>query len=194
MDINEIINGIYSMPQTSIDKLGRHLCKVAFPKGYHLIEADRLEKDIYFLNKGIASAYIHRNGKKITFWIGREGSTIISLRSYVSNQKGYETVELMEDSELYLLKRDDLYMLFNEDIHIANWGRKFAELEFLHTEERLIPALYTKATERYLSLLRNDPELLQRIPLETLASYLGITPVSLSRIRANITTQHDQHG
>lgn len=194
MDIKEIINGIYRMPQTSIGKLERHLSMVSYPKGYHLIKADKLETDVYFLNKGIASAYIHRNGKRITFWIGREGSTIISLRSYVSNQKGYETVELMEDSELYLLKRDDLYLLFEEDIHIANWGRKFAELEFLRTEERLIPALYTKATDRYLSLLKNDRELLQRIPLETLASYLGITPVSLSRIRASIMNQPEhQH-
>jgi CRP-like cAMP-binding protein len=186
MNINEIINGIYRMPAYSISKLERYMIKVSYPKGYHLLEAGKLEPDVFFLDKGIACAYIHKEGKKITFWIGREGSTIMSLRSYVNNQKGYETVELMEDSDLYMLKRRDLYQLFNEDIHIANWGRKFAELEFLHTEERLIPTLYTTASERYMSLLENDPELLQRIPLEALSSYLGITPVSLSRIRATV--------
>jgi cAMP-binding proteins - catabolite gene activator and regulatory subunit of cAMP-dependent protein kinases len=92
----------------------------------------------------------------------------------------------MEDSTLYVLKRNDLYELFKEDIHIANWGRKLAELEFLQTEERLIPLLFTTASERYKKLLENNPDLLQRMPLECLASYLGITPVSLSRIRANL--------
>jgi signal-transduction protein with cAMP-binding, CBS, and nucleotidyltransferase domain len=186
MNIKVIVNSIYPMPESSVEKLESRLTMVSFPKGYHLLEADKLEPDVFFLDKGIACAYIHRGGRKVTFWIGREGSTIMSLRSYVSNQKGYETVELMEDSDLYMLKRSDLYQLFNEDIHIANWGRKFAEMEFLRTEERLIPALYTTASERYQSLLVDDPELLQRIPLETLASYLGITPVSLSRIRAKI--------
>ena len=76
--------------------------------------------------------------------------------------------------------------LFEEDIDIANWGRKLAELEFLRAEEKLIPLLFTTASERYRVLLERTPDLLQRIPLECLASYLGITPVSLSRIRAKL--------
>ena len=61
-----------------------------------------------------------------------------------------------------------------------------AELEFLRAEEKLIPLLFTTASERYRVLLERTPDLLQRIPLECLASYLGITPVSLSRIRAKL--------
>ena len=177
MDIHEIINKIYPMPESSVDKLKRLLSKVTYPKG-HLIE------------KGIARAYIPVDGKEVTFWIGREGSTIVSLKSYVNNQQGYETVELMENSVLYMLKRKELYELFEKDIHIANWGRKFAETEFLQTEERLISLLFTTASERYRELLKDNPDLLQRMPLECLASYLGITPVSLSRIRAKLKREH----
>jgi len=186
MDILEIINSIYQMPQSSMDKLIKHLSKVTYPKGFLILEAGKVETNVFFLEKGIARAYIPVDGKEITFWIGKEGATIVSLKSYVSNQQGYETMELMEDSTLYVLKRSDLYELFKEDIHIANWGRKLAELEFLQTEERLIPLLFTTASERYKILLENNPDLLQRIPLECLASYLGITPVSLSRIRAKL--------
>ena len=131
-------------------------------------------------------AYVSHEGKDITFWIGKEGATIMSLKSSVKNEAGYETIELMEDSLLYCLKRSDLYRLFEEDIDIANWGRKLAELEFLRAEEKLIPLLFTTASERYRVLLERTPDLLQRIPLECLASYLGITPVSLSRIRAKL--------
>ena len=67
----------------------------------------------------------------------------MSLKSYVKNEAGYETIELMEDSLLYCLKRSDLYRLFEEAIDIANWGRKLAELEFLRAEEKLIPLLFT---------------------------------------------------
>ena len=110
----------------------------------------------------------------------------MSMKSFVNDEKGYETIELMEDSVLYMLERGQLYRLFEEDVHIANWGRKFAEKELLKTEERLIPLLFTTASERYRKLLRDNPELLLRLPLECLASYLGITPVSLSRIRAEL--------
>lgn len=133
-----------------------------------------------------------KNGQSVDRWhfsyicIMKEGATIMSLKSYVKNEAGYETIELMEDSLLYCLKRSDLYRLFEEDIDIANWGRKLAELEFLRAEEKLIPLLFTTASERYRVLLERTPDLLQRIPLECLASYLGITPVSLSRIRAKL--------
>ena len=111
---------------------------------------------------------------------------MLSLNSYVSGRPGYENIQLMEDSVLYRLGHDDLFRMYEEDIHVANWGRRFAEREFLLTEERFIPLLFTTASTRYEHLLKSSPELLQRVPLEHLASWLGITPVSLSRIRAGI--------
>lgn len=108
------------------------------------------------------------------------------MRSYVDNQKGYENIELLEDSILYKLDFIALSRLFTEDIHIANWGRKFAEQELLKTEERLIARQIKTALERYKELIKNNPELLQRIQLSYIASYLGITQVSLSRIRAKL--------
>lgn len=122
----------------------------------------------------------------LTFWIGAEGSTLLSMKGFTEELAGYETIELMEDSVLYRLHRDDLHRLFATDIHIANWGRRFAERELLQTEERLIPFLFTTASERYKKLLSEHPDLLQRLPLECLASYIGVTPVSLSRIRGEL--------
>lgn len=145
-----------------------------------------METNIYFIARGIGRTYITSEDKDITFWIGQEGDTLMSLKSYVKGEPGYENVELMEDSLLYGFRRDDLLRLYRKDIHIANWGRKLAEQEFLRTEKKLIPLLFTTASMRYHTLLKDNPALLQRIPLECLASYLGITPVSLSRIRASL--------
>ena len=186
MDQYAIIQSVYSLPKESFCKLAEHLSEVIYPKGFCILEAGKVERNLYFVKKGIVRAYVERDGKEITFWIGTEGATVVSLKSYINNECGYETVECMEESVFYVLRRDVLEELFIKDIHIANWGRKFAEIEFLRTEEKLIPLLFTKASDRYKTLLECQPELLQRLPLECLASYLGVTPVSLSRIRAGI--------
>jgi CRP-like cAMP-binding protein len=108
------------------------------------------------------------------------------MKNYVENQKGYETIELLEPCELYEIQTEDLRKLFNSDIHIANWGRKFAEQELIKVEERFIFRQCKTALERYKDLINNDPALLQRVQLAYIASYLGITPVSLSRIRSEL--------
>ena len=74
------------------------------------------------------------------------------MKGYVNDEPGYETMELMEDSALYVLKRKKLKELFSEDLHIANWGRRYAEMELLATEERLISMLSAIASERYKEL------------------------------------------
>lgn len=187
MDIKEIINKRYAMPDTSLDKLQRCLTEVSYPKGFRVLERGKVEKNIFFIKKGIVRAYTSVDGKEITFWFGKEGATIVSLKGYVNDEPGYETMELMEDSVLYKLERKQLKELFLDDLHIANWGRRYAEMELLATEERLISMLSAIASERYKELLEKEPDLLQRLPLGSIATYLGVTQASLSRIRAKIT-------
>lgn len=186
MDKFELINAICPLPQPSAQRLAGLFAEVRHPKGYRLIQEGRVERNIYFVRRGIVRAYVQAKGREITFWIGAEGTVVMSLKSYVGDGSGYETIECVEDCDLYVLPSPALQALYREDIHLANWGRHLAEQEFLRTEERLIPQLFTTAAERYAALLRHQPALLQRIPLEHLASYLGITPVSLSRIRRQI--------
>lgn len=186
MQIDKIIDEIYPLPDTSKQTLKNSITKVDFLKGHILLRADKIERSIYFMKKGIARAYSKTADNEITFWFGKEGDPIISMKSYVANQKGYEDIELLENCELYLLKASDLQQFFNHDIHIANWGRKFAEQELVKTEERFISRQFRTAKERYRELLINNPDLIQRVQLGYIASYLGITQVSLSRIRANI--------
>ena len=186
MDIKEIINLRYAMPDASLYRLQQCLTEVSYPKGFRVLESGKVEKNIFFIKKGIVRAYTSVDGKDITFWVGKEGATLVSMKGYVNDEPGYETMELMEDSVLYVLKRKKLKELFSEDIHIANWGRRYAEMELLATEERLISMLSAIASERYKELLEKEPDLLQRLPLGSIATYLGITQASLSRIRAQM--------
>lgn len=183
MNISDILHHIHPLPKQSQFALEENITEIAFTKGHILLKANRVEPNIYFIKNGLVRAYVERDNE-VTFWFGKEGETIISMKSYVEEKPGYETIELLEDCELYELKTENLKKLFNEDVHIANWGRKFAEKELIKTEERLISKQFQNASERYKDLMKDHPELLRRVQLGHIASYLGITQVSLSRIRA----------
>ena len=184
--LDPLLDKIYLLPAPSRLLLKRYIREVSYPKGHILLRADKIETDIYFIKKGIVRAYAQTPDNEITFWFGQEGDTVISMKSYVENQKGYEDVELLDNCDLYQLKIYDLQQLFGHDIHLANWGRKFAEQELVKTEERLISRQFRTASQRYNELLQKNPALIQRVQLGYIASYLGITQVSLSRIRAEL--------
>ena len=186
MDIEQIISRTYPLPPSSMERMKAYMQEVELPKGHHVLRMGKVEKDIFFIKRGIARAYTTVDGNDVTFWIGEEGDTLVSMNGYVNNQPGYESMELMEPSVLYVLKHSDLQRLFLDDINIANWGRRYAETELIATERRLISFLLTDASERYSRLMADNPEYLQRLPLGSIASYLGITQVSLSRIRAKV--------
>lgn len=186
MSIDQILDSIYPLPDMSKRTLMGCVTEVAYSKGHILFKADKMETSLYFIKKGIVRAYANTKNNEITFWFGKEGDTVISMKSYVTAQKGYENIELLEDCELYELKTKNLQRLFESDIYIANWGRKFAELELVKTEERLISRQFRTAAERYRELLKYNPDLVRRVQLGHIASYLGITQVSLSRIRTEM--------
>lgn len=184
MKIEVILDKIHPLPKTSKRSLLGHITEIAYPKGHILIRAEKVETKIFFIKQGIVRAYANSGDTEVTFWFGKEGDTAISMKSYVENLQGYENIELLEDCKFYELKTKSLQQLFEQDIHIANWGRKFAEQELIKTEERLIGRQFRTAMERYQELLNTHPDLIQRVQLGHIASYLGITQVSLSRIRA----------
>lgn len=183
MKIDEIIEQIHNIPANAKATLKDNISEIAHPKNHILLRADKIETSIYFIKKGIVRAFAPQKEMDITFWFGEEGETILSMRSYVERKRSYENVELLEDCELYELKIDHLNELYNRDINIANWGRKLAEKELLKLESRFVSTALLSAKERYDGLMADSPSLIQRAPLKYIASYLGITPVSLSRIR-----------
>jgi len=187
MNLNDILDNIYVLPKASKLIFTSFIEEVHFSKGHILLRADKVEEQIYFIKKGIVRAFTQTENQDVTFWFGAEGFVVISMRSYISNQQGYEDIELLEDGIFFKLNSKDLQKLFEKDIHIANWGRKFAERELIFTEERLISYQFKSAKERYQDLLIANPNLFQRVQLGYIASYLGITQVSLSRIRADKT-------
>ncbi len=164
--------------------ISKYIQAVSYHKGTILIQADKVETYFYVLQSGIARAYSDGESQQITFWFGESGSVLFSFNSYINNKPGYENIELLEDCVLIRIKLADLFNLYQGNIEIANWGRKMAEQELIATERRLIDRSFKGAAERYQEFADHSPSLLKRVALKHIASYLGVTQVTLSRIRA----------
>lgn len=186
MQLTEILDKTYPLSEASKALLEAHFTEITLPKGHILLRPDTVERMVYFIKRGSARAYSDLGEEETTFWFGIEGAPLLSMRNYVYGAPSYEYVELLERCELYAIDIDKLKALFSADLGIANWGRIFAEHELVKTEERLISRQFKAAEDRYLELLQHYPEFILRVPLRHIASYLGITPISLSRIRKQI--------
>lgn len=186
MNINDIINSIYRLPPTSLDTLTASISEMEYPKNFHLHRENKKETKSYFIKKGIVRAYTHKDDKEVTFWFGQEGDIIFPLHTLFAGLGEYATVELLEDCILYEISLEQLQDLYLKDIHIANWGRRYAECACIKSEKLFIARQFKTSLERYQELLSEYPDIIQRVQLGTIASYLGISQVNLSRIRAQI--------
>ena len=181
------IQSLYPLSPEALQLLVSHLEPISLPKGHQLFKEGRTGTQLYLIEQGIARAFSVRENKEITYWFGSEGDVAMSYYSYYANKPGYETVELLEDSMLYSISQENLQTLYSTNIEIANWGRKLAEFELIRTEQIFMTRQSLPAATRYQQLLEQNPQLIRRVQLGYIASYLGVTQVTLSRIRAGNT-------
>ncbi|GGG59384.1 Crp/Fnr family transcriptional regulator [Hymenobacter glacieicola] len=186
LTLSEILLATYPLPPASLEKLLALAEYVELPKGTVLFRDDALAHHVYVVQRGLARVYARRADREVTFWFSEEGSVVASIRGYTEQTVSYETVELLEDSGLFRLHMRALHALYREDLHLANWGRVMVERVWQQTEQQLIARQFRTAEERYADLLYHSPHLLHRVALGHLASYLGITQVTLSRVRAKL--------
>lgn len=184
--VSNQIDSILPLPTVERELLLSRLQRMEVAKGKLIISAGKIGHHVYFIEGGLARAFCENQRGQTTIWFGQEGDVMLSYLSFFKDQPGYESIELLENAVLYRISSKDLQELYRQHIHIANWGRKFAEYELLKAEQRFMDLQFKTATERYQDLLANSPAILKRVQLGYIASYLGITQVSLSRIRAAI--------
>jgi CRP-like cAMP-binding protein len=143
-------------------------------------------KHIYFIEKGLLRGFYFNEDKEITNWFASEGEFATSFYSFISKQTSFETIEALEDCELLELAYEDLQKLYQEFPITERIGRMITENYYVKLESRLMSIQFKTAKERYMNLISNNPDLIQRAPLGCIASWLGITQETLSRIRAEL--------
>lgn len=158
--------------------------EVVFNKHYNIIETGKNSHYLYFLKAGSCRIFYYKEDREVILDFAFPGDGLISLNSYVHGKPGYETIQSLEPVTAYRINSAQLQSLFSNTLGIANWGRKLAEVETLKIEYRLMSKLFKTASESYQDLLDRAPALVNQIKLGFIASYLGISQVTLSRIRA----------
>lgn len=182
------INALSEVGEPALADFTTRLKPLEVPKKTILIKPGKTDTNIYFIEKGIARSYSVIEGKEVTSWFSKEGQPTFSTNSFYGKTKGYEneTVQILEDSLLYHIPIAELEKLCREHIDIANWLRILHQKAFVEMERRLISRLYMSAEERYLDFMEQEPEMLQRVNLGYIASYLGMSHVTLCTLRKSL--------
>jgi len=160
--------------------------KNSFQKNHILHEEDTVCNHLYLIEKGIARSFYYKDGKDITAHFATEQGTITAIDSFIQRKKSRYTIELLEDSDIISISQQDIQQLLESKPHYEKYVRVFLEQIYIDLAERIEDLLFHTAKERYEKLLKNNPNLLQRVNLKHIASFIGITQETLSRIRAQV--------
>ena len=184
--IIDFLNKFDFLTEEEIRSFSQKLTVKRFKKDEFLVQEGKYCKEICFLESGSARSFHTVNRKEISNWFVFSNMPLTSYFSFVSQSPSKESIQFLEDSTLYSINYDELQQLYNAFHGIERLGREIAEFYFLWQEERTLSLQSLSAKERYENLLVQEAHLLQKVSLGQIASYLGITQESLSRIRKNI--------
>lgn len=184
------VSGIFFEQYGKISKEGVKELKDNFrlnkvKKGALLLSYGQICKEIYFVTKGCLRLYYISDGVEITVWFSFEDNSAIELSSFLSGEPTEYFIEAIEDSEFLSLDKSVLLKLYANYPEMERVVRSFWEDVILNLLQRFSALQKDTAEERYLNLVK-QPNYLQRIPQKYLASYIGVTPTSLSRIRRKL--------
>lgn len=161
------------------------LKRLELPKRYILVKADTVCNYVYYIEKGLSRTFYLVNGKDVTDWISTEKTFACSIVSFITRKPDIRSVELLENSVLWAMHYDDLEKLYKQYHEIERFGRLLVSNGLVQIQQRFDDLHFASAHDRYKKLIRDSPTLIQKVPLGMIASYLGITQETLSRIRSN---------
>lgn len=153
-------------------------------KGDFLHKPGRVCDRTYFITKGLLRTYYEKDGKEVTDNFSAEGEWITSIYSFLQNVPDRFHIQAIEDSDLIVIKLEDLEKCFHDFHAMETFGRILMTRYFLSKSEKAISLQFFSAREKYQYFLKTEKHKVNRIPLGMVASYLGITQETLSRVRA----------
>lgn len=166
------------------DAIAERMQPITFKKGELVHNADMICRESYFIQKGIMRTYFLKDGKEITEYFVSENEWINSPRSMIQQKLDIYYIDVLEDTTAFKLKMQHLGYLFDNFPEMERYSRLSMGSLFGHFIERITSLRFTTAKEKYDHFLSVYADIYPRLPLGMVASYLGITQETLSRIRA----------
>ena len=161
-----------------------------FKKGEHLLEAGNVCRYIIFIESGLVRYYINSDGVEQTNYFNKEGEFVCNYQSFLPQTPSNVNIQALEDTTIYVISFNDMQQFYASVEHGERFGRLGIEQVFINVISQIM-SLYTDPPDvRYRKFISNYPDIGQRIPQYYIASYVGIKPQSLSRIRKRIAGMH----
>ncbi|CCH00276.1 putative transcriptional regulator, Crp/Fnr family [Fibrella aestuarina BUZ 2] len=191
--MNRLLNSIqHYIPLSSADEaiIATLVRRHTFTKGEHLLQAGQVCKSVFFIEKGLVRYYTSIEGEEKTSYFNKEGEFVCDYASFLPQKPSLTNIQVLEDATIYSISQANMDLLYQQVEQGERFGR-LAISEVFVSAIHQINSLYTDPPEvRYQTFLARFPEIAQRIPQYYIASYVGIKPQSLSRIRKRMAQAH----
>ncbi len=158
---------------------------IEISKGEFFLKSGTICRQMAYISSGYMRMYDIVDGKEITLWIGNSGKFITSLSSFIFETTNIWNIQAITACTLYVIKREDHFELSKKEPKWLEFDNILLARSFALLERSMFSQLHTTAKQRFQQLLKEEPTLFNNVPLQYIASMLGITPESLSRLRKN---------
>ncbi|MGB6093530.1 MAG: Crp/Fnr family transcriptional regulator [Moheibacter sp.] len=165
------------------DKLNHLFKRQEVPAKTIFLEEGKISKTMFFVEKGCLRTWVNANGKDITTQFFFEGDTVSSIESFRTNQPSLYSIESIEPCVLQTISQKDFQSVLENSPEMKEEIQEHLFRRLVQSQKLFFSFLKNTPQQRYQELIEKQPQIIQRIPQHYIASYLGITSVSLSRIR-----------
>ena len=184
--VSSFFNAVYPIPPAAVEAIDKGTFPIHVSKGKFLIKPNQEDPALYVIMKGVIRAYIKEQGKEITTWINEEGEVVGSIRSLGLSAPPQEYLQALEHTSLVAIPYTLIEYLYANFAEANIVGRLLLEDNYRGAEERAYICRIPSAEKRYLRFMDTQPGIMSRVPLKYIASYLGMTNETISRIRRGL--------
>ena len=183
----ELINQITVLEEKEIELIKSSFKPLHLSKGDYFLETGEINKHVGFLHKGLVRYFVYKDEEESTFEFTKEGEFIADYQSFNNKTESVQNIQAIEDCEILIINFDNVQTIFNTTKNGNLIGRLIIEHRFDIMVNQLLAIYMQNHVERYQSFITHYSDLTQRIPQYLIASYVGVKPESLSRIRRRFT-------
>ena len=179
----ELARRYSTMTHDELDLLESILVPMKFSKNEMILREGETCKNIYWVVRGLVRQYYYKNGKELTEYMATENTIVMCIESLFREQPTHLQIKALEPTIIYALPKADLEAVAMKSVNIQILYRKILEESLILSQHHADMLRFESAQDRYAKLVKNQPQLVLRAPLVYIASYLQMTPETLSRVR-----------
>ncbi len=182
-ELEQYIHSYFGVPKEELDKIVSCFHTHTLKKGNYFLKTGRVCDKLSFQRNGLVRVFAESSDREVTQWISTQGYFITDLAGIIFNKTSRWNIQALSDTELFTIHRDN-YLKMGQ--LIPRWHeleKLFIAKCFTMLEDRVFALLSMSTEERYHLLLKEHPQLFNQVPLQYLASMMGMTPETLSRLR-----------